>query len=228
MRKVFGENDLRRDWNKMKKGGVSALTTMLQPMKFASGGYDHQIHLWSMDDDLSRASSVQLAVRHTSMIHSLLPIRDTSHKLVSAGADRNIHFWDLCSERVARTLKTSNTPHNIHPTESPFCTLLEVAHLDLQVEVHDHRMAPRCPVQRFGYPARVPPGRYMKGDTWSHFFVTGDRSGQVRVWDLRNVSGEPYVCQCFEHEVTQVVKAGSHILACSKRSEHRMISIHDG
>ncbi|KIK30485.1 hypothetical protein PISMIDRAFT_296258 [Pisolithus microcarpus 441] len=74
----------------------------------------------------------------------------------------------------------------------------------------------------------IPHLTFHKGDTWSHFFVSGDRSGQVRVWDLRNVSGEPYVCQCFEHEVTQVVKAGSHILACSKRSEHRLISIHDG
>ncbi|KAL4076014.1 hypothetical protein J3A83DRAFT_4224445 [Scleroderma citrinum] len=183
---------LQRDWNKAKKGGVSALTTMMQPLKFASGGYDHRIHIWTMEDDLSDALPVELAIKHTSVIHSLLAIRDTSHKLISAGADRNIHLWDLSSERVAHSIKISNSPYHAHRTESPFCTLLEVAHLDSQFEVHDHRMVPNHPAHRFGFAAKDPQGRYAKGDTWSHFFVSGDRCGTVRLWDLRHISKEPY------------------------------------
>ncbi|KAG1715935.1 hypothetical protein ID866_1224 [Astraeus odoratus] len=123
---VLQRRTLHRNWNKAKKAGISALTTMLRPLQFASGGYDHRVHIWTMEENLTNASSVELAIRHTSMVHSLLAIRDTSHKLISAGADRNIHLLDLSSERIVRTIKISNFPHNVYRTESPFCTLIEV------------------------------------------------------------------------------------------------------
>ena len=116
-----------RPWNRAKKGGVSAVCAMMQPLMFASGGQDHVVHLWTAKEDLSSASPSQLAIKHSSVVQSLLPIRDTSHKLVSASADNSVHVWDLSSERVVNTIRTSNSVFHAHPTSSPYCILLEVS-----------------------------------------------------------------------------------------------------
>ncbi|KAH7920264.1 hypothetical protein BV22DRAFT_1021517 [Leucogyrophana mollusca] len=221
-----GLRSLDRPWNPVKKGGTSALTTMMQPLMFASGGYDHAVHIWAFKEDLSNASPVLLSIKHTSAVHSLLPIRDTSHKLISAGADCNVRLWDLSAERVLNTLKPSNTPYHAHATESPFCTLLEVSHRELQYEIHDHRMVPEHPVQRFGYDAPEPHGRFPKGDFWSHFFASGTRNGEVRLWDLRNLGGQPASVSCFGTDhVVQVLASASRIVACSRRGELARIKI---
>ncbi|KIK81868.1 hypothetical protein PAXRUDRAFT_832556 [Paxillus rubicundulus Ve08.2h10] len=219
---------LHRDWNRAKKSGVSALAALTQPLKFASGGHDHRVHLWDVTQNVSGASATELAIKHTAMINSLLPITDTSHKLVSIGADCNIHLWDMSAERVARSFKTSSIPYHAHKIDSPFCTLLEVAHLEMQFELRDLRMVPKHAVQRFGFLAAEKHGRFIKGDTWSHFFVCGDRLGGVRLWDLRNVSRQPPPFQCFSDPVVQVVKTGSHVLACSKKNELALINLHGG
>ncbi|KAF9246943.1 hypothetical protein BU15DRAFT_38870 [Melanogaster broomeanus] len=219
---------LRYDWNTAKKPGVSALAALMQPLKFASGGHDHQVHIWDVAEDLSGASATKLAIKHTAMINSLLPIVDTSHKLVSVGADCNIHLWDMSAERVAHSFKTSSIPYHAHKTDSRFCTLLEVAHLEMQFELRDLRMVPEHAVQRFGFNTEEKHGRFMKGDTWSHFFVCGNRNGGVRLWDLRNVSIQLPPFQCFEDPVVQVVKKGSHVLACSKKNELALINFEVG
>ncbi|KAF5388209.1 hypothetical protein D9615_000222 [Tricholomella constricta] len=154
---------LPRPWNSAKKGGVSAVTSMMQHLQFATGGYDHVVHLWKVESDLSSASPRPLAIKHTSQVQSLLAIRDTSHKLVSAGADCNVHIWDLSSERVVNTLRPSNATYHLHSTTSPFCTLLEIAHRELQFEVRDHRRAPESPILRFGYNTDKVHGRFVKG-----------------------------------------------------------------
>lgn len=118
---------LQRPWNNAKKGGVSAVSTMMQPLLFATGGHDRVVHLWDVDPDFSTATARPLAIKHTALVQSLLPIRDSSHKLISASADCNVHIWDLASERVVNTIKTSNSVYHAHPTSSPFCTLLEVS-----------------------------------------------------------------------------------------------------
>ncbi|KAF7352914.1 WD-REPEATS-REGION domain-containing protein [Mycena venus] len=196
--------DLKRPWNPAKKGGTSAVAPMMQPSMFASGGYDHGVHLWTINDDLSSATPQATTIKHNSQIQSLLAIRDTSHKLVSAGADCSVHIWDLSSERVVNTLKTSNSVYHVHSTTSlsPFCSLLEVAHREQQFEVRDHRYVPTIPVQRFGYTTLQVHGRFIKGksallfaykrsyatgSSLSNYFASGDRVGYVRLWDLRNV-----------------------------------------
>lgn len=99
----------------------------MSPLKFATGGHDHRVHLWDIAHDLSVASAAELAIKHTSVVYSLLPIMDTSHKLVSVGADRDVPIYDMSAERVARILKMSPVPYQAHKTDSPFCTLFEVS-----------------------------------------------------------------------------------------------------
>lgn len=118
---------LDRPWNQSKKGGVSAVNTMMQPQSFVTGGYDHVVHAWTVKEDSTSASPSQLTIKHTAPVQSLLPIRDTSHKLISAGADTNVHVWDFSSERIVNTMKTSNSVFHAHSTLSPYCTLLEVS-----------------------------------------------------------------------------------------------------
>ena len=68
----------------------------------------------------------QLPVKHTALVQSLLPVRDTSHKLVTAGADCKVNIWELASERVVNTFKVSNSVYHIHRTDLPYGLLLEV------------------------------------------------------------------------------------------------------
>ncbi|KAI0921579.1 hypothetical protein AcW2_006504 [Taiwanofungus camphoratus] len=186
--KVVHVGSLNRPVQKEQRPGVSAICSMLEPSMFVTGGYDHMVHLWNVMDDISRSSHTLLKIKHASLVQSLLTIRDTSHKLISAGADCTVHFWDLSSERVVNTLKTSNSVYHVHRALSPFCTLMEVAHRELQFEIRDHRLVPEKPVQRFGYSTIKLRGRYSKGDTKYGMFACGDGDGSVRVWDLRKVT----------------------------------------
>jgi len=115
---------------------------------------------------------------------------------------------------------------------------LQVGHRDLQFELRDHRMVPEHPAQRFGFYTTDLHGRFIKGGTWSHFFASGSRNGSVRLWDLRNIRGQPaFVCwfhllricgltlnsqkvSCFNNDqVVQVLKTQSNLLALSKRGD---------
>ncbi|KAH9938390.1 WD40-repeat-containing domain protein [Fomitopsis serialis] len=193
---------------------------MQHSMMFASGGYDHVVHLWDASRDVSRPSPTPLAIKHTSTVQSLLAIRDTSHKLVSSGADCNVHIYDLSSERVVNTLKTSNSVYHAHEALSPFCTLLEVAHRELQFEIRDHRLVPQEAVQRFGYPSRQVHGRYIKGDVRCGKFACGDKDGMVRLWDLRNTQQTIEMIPCFtDQRITQVVFDDARLVACSEDHE---------
>ncbi|KAF8076199.1 WD40-repeat-containing domain protein [Lyophyllum atratum] len=175
------------------------------------------VHLWEVKSDLSSASPRPLAIKHTSQVQSLLAICDTSHKLISAGADCNVHFWDLSSERVVNTLRPSNATYHLHITASPFCTLLEVAHRELQFEVRDHRLVPEYPVLRFGYNTDKVHGRFIKGATSSTLFACGSRDGNVRLWDLRNVTSVPVTATAHQgHKIVQVVFNESHLIVCSE------------
>ncbi|PCH41439.1 hypothetical protein WOLCODRAFT_151482 [Wolfiporia cocos MD-104 SS10] len=169
---------------------------------------------------MARPIPTLLFMKHNSVVQSLLPIRDTSHKLVSAGADCNVHFWDLSSQRVVNTIKTSNPVYHIHEATSPFCTLLEVAHRELQFEIRDHRLVPEMPVLRFGYNTPKPHGRYPKGDVRLNTFACGDKDGSVRLWDLRNVDEPLQIVSCFpRRRITQVVFGGANLVACSEELE---------
>ncbi|PBK73077.1 hypothetical protein ARMSODRAFT_932177 [Armillaria solidipes] len=209
-----------RPWNKTKRGGVSSVTAMMQPLMFATGGYDHVVHLWEVKPDFSAASPKVLAMKHNSVVQSLLSFRDTSHKLMSGGADCTINLYDLASERVVNTLKTSNIIYNSHTTSSPFCTLTEVAHRDLQFELRDHRLALEIPVQRFGHASAQVNGRYIRGASLPSggLFACGDRDGTVRLWDLRrsNKVIKEISCSRGQKIVHVVPCADTKLLVCSE------------
>ncbi|KAJ7499096.1 WD40-repeat-containing domain protein [Mycena latifolia] len=216
--------DLKRPWNPARKGGVSAVAAMMQPLTFATGGYDHVVHLWTVQDDLASASPKPLNIKHNSQVQSLLGIRDTSHKLVSAGADCSVHIWDLSSERVVHTIKTSNSVYHAHTTASPFCTLLEVAHRELQFEVRDHRCVPTIAVQRFGYTTLQVHGRFMKGSSVANCFASGDKAGHVRLWDLRSVKSPRAQIECFDgQKIAHLTFQSSRLLACSENNQIRLV-----
>lgn len=83
---------------------------MLQPLKFATGGFDHAVHLWDINEELSASCGNPLVIKHTAPVHSLLSICDSSHKLLSAGADCTANVYDLSSERVSDMLSCINKP----------------------------------------------------------------------------------------------------------------------
>jgi WD40 repeat protein len=86
--------------NNTLKPAASVVSPMLQVDMFASGGYDHAIHAWKMKEDMLPTAET-LAFNHTSVVQALLPVRDTSHKLISGGADCMMQVFDLSSERVS-------------------------------------------------------------------------------------------------------------------------------
>ncbi|TFY79640.1 hypothetical protein EWM64_g4379 [Hericium alpestre] len=169
------------------RSGVSAVCAMMTPLMFASGGHDHNVHLWQIKENSLAASATRLDIKHTSVVQSLVPIHDTSHKLISAGADCNVHLYDLSSERVVRTMKTSNSVYQMHVAASPYTVLLEVAHRELQFELRDYRVVPRNAVQRFGYHDPKVNGRFARGDLRENHFVCGDNDGRMDIFDGQKV-----------------------------------------
>lgn len=203
--------------------GISAVCALRRGEDFVTGSYDHQVHVWSLRNGTSSIYSAPklLNIKHTSAVQSLVCIRDTSHKVVTASADCSVNLWDLSSERVVRTIKVSNSVYHVHELENPFCTLLEIGHREQQFEIRDHRLVPEKPVQRFGYASLYTHGRYIKGDIRSSKFACGDREGTVRLWDLRNTQGTPLAMSCFPGcKIVQVAFQGSDsLIVCSDDSE---------
>ncbi|KAJ7591225.1 WD40-repeat-containing domain protein [Mycena floridula] len=219
---------LDRPWNSAKKCGVSAVTTMIQPSSIASGGFDHSVQLWDVSKGFESATVQALNIKHNSVVQSLLSLRDTSQKLISAGADCAVNSFDVSSERVVSSIKTSNSVYHVHRA-TPFCLMLEVAHRELQVEIRDYRSVPVRPVQRFGFESAQLSGRFLKGSSLvsENLFACGDRNGKIRVWDLRNVASPCTTVQPFEAniKVTRAVLLNSRqILALSEKGEIRTIS----
>jgi len=164
---------------------------------FVSGGYDRTVQLWTVDESLSSARSLSLAIHHNSIVNSFATIKDTSLKVVSAGADCLVNIWDFASEHTIKTMRTSSMVYHVHSTVRPECILFEVAHRDSQFELHDYRTNIGRPSQRFGFLSPTTNGRYMKGDVKGDMFVSGDRNGSIRLWDLRNPTTTLQEVECF-------------------------------
>lgn len=112
-----------------KRGGISAVSILPDPSFFITGGHDHYVHLWTINhDDISRSIPQLIDIKHTSSVQTLLPLYDTSQKLVSAGADCTMNLWDFSSEKTVYTMKASNSIFHVHHVPiSDSCVLLEVS-----------------------------------------------------------------------------------------------------
>lgn len=195
---------------------ASAICAMLQPGMFATGGYDHRVHLWEVPENVSKATARELAIRHTSCVHTLLPVRDVSRKLMTAGADCRVNVYELASERVVNAFKVSNPVYHLHDAGLPYSVLLEVAHRELQFEIRDYRLVPERPVQRFGFDTELLLGRHAKGDINNFIFACGDREGNVRLWDIRKSDKPLSTVNYFPGRRTmQVAFRGEGLVACS-------------
>ncbi|RPD74442.1 WD40 repeat-like protein [Lentinus tigrinus ALCF2SS1-7] len=200
-----------------KKGGISAICGLPQAGSFATGGYDHIVHRWSLEEHL--ATPARLPIRHTSTIQSLLHLRDSSDKLLSGSADCSVTVYDISAERVINSLKLSNSVYQVHAAPSPSCALLEVGHRELQFEVRDLRLVPTASVVRFGYPNVKVHGRYTRGAVRDHIFACGgsEKDGCVRLWDLRKPSEVLKSIQCFPgRKAIQIAFDGAQMIACSE------------
>ncbi|KAH9853782.1 WD40-repeat-containing domain protein [Lenzites betulinus] len=194
----------------------------MQPGLFATGGYDHLVHLWSYSGDKPTASSVPLPIRHTAAVQSLLAIRDTSHKLVTAGADCTVNVFDLSSERVVNTLKLSNSVYHVHPAISEFCSLFEIGHREQQFEVRDHRLVPTVSVVRFGYPSARVHGRFVRGAIQGTTFASGgsEKDGCVRLWDLRKPTEILRTVPCLPGRKVTQLAFGDELLVASSEDHY--------
>ena len=108
--------------------GVSAVHPLPvgRELQFVSGGYDHVVDLWTVEEDLQSAKAISLSVTHSSLIQSMTTIKDSSLKLITAGADCLVNVWDLQAEISLRTIRTSNSVYQLHPTALAECVLAEV------------------------------------------------------------------------------------------------------
>ncbi|PIL36762.1 hypothetical protein GSI_00452 [Ganoderma sinense ZZ0214-1] len=203
-----------------KKCGISAVCALMQPGAFATGGYDHLVNLWTLpnEGDSPPVPSAVLAIKHSSAVHSILPVRDTSHKLLTGGADCTLAIYDLSSERTVNTLKLSNPIYHVHAVESPFCALLELGHREFQFEVRDCRLVPETPALRFGYSNAKVHGRYTRGSVYTQVFACGgNEDGCIRLWDLRKSSEILETVTCFSgKKVIQVEFDGTRMAVCSE------------
>ncbi|KAI0676853.1 WD40-repeat-containing domain protein [Trametes maxima] len=191
----------------------------MQPGLFATGGYDHLVHLWSFSPNKPPKTTGPLTIKHSSLVQSMLAIRDTSHKLLTASADCSVSVFDLASERVVNTLKLSNSIYHVHPALSEFCNLLEVAHRELQFEVRDHRLVPTTPVVRFGFSSTRLHGRFVRGAMQGTTFMSGgsEKDGCVRLWDLRKTTDVMKTVPCLPgRKVIQVAFGNEEMVACSE------------
>jgi WD40 repeat protein len=108
---------------------------MLDPSMFATGGTKNDVRLWTVNEDLSSVLQTRIAVDHSSHLLALLPLRDTSRKLLTAGADGRINVWDLSSERIVQIINVSHHVYNLYNTPMPYCVLAEVSHPPVLLQV---------------------------------------------------------------------------------------------
>ncbi|KAH7920265.1 hypothetical protein BV22DRAFT_1040024 [Leucogyrophana mollusca] len=179
--------------SKSFKGGVSCLSAMCSEagsIKFFSGGHDRWVYLWTAEThQLTNATCKKLSVFHDSGV-SAIAYQRRSNALMSSDGQK---LWttDLSRSYTPKPVLVSNVVNQIHVhPQAPDIILLEIKHLDQQIQIFDCRKGGfnRPPCFTFGHryaDAKFEPS-YTKGSTRHVYFARGHQDGSVILWDYRN------------------------------------------
>lgn len=111
-----------------KPGGISCIGFVQDGptnLRFASGGHDKLIHLWTIEHDGSNPRSTKLPLFHNSFVQALA-YRSVDRCLMS-NAGVNIYKMDLQHSHRQKMSRLSNPIYHIHVhPQEPDLTILEV------------------------------------------------------------------------------------------------------
>jgi WD40 repeat protein len=94
-------------------------------LRFASGGYDKRVYLWTVADDGSSPVSTSVPIAHSSFVQALV-YQPSDHCLMS-GAGSRLHRTNLRHIHPSKDFRLSNVLHHIHiHPQEPNLTILEV------------------------------------------------------------------------------------------------------
>ncbi|KAH9943062.1 uncharacterized protein BXZ73DRAFT_74110 [Epithele typhae] len=229
--------------------GTSCLNrgiTCLAPVEdhsFLSGGYDKRLYLWKLaPTDPRRAPDGSGNAIGFSVTSTRVPTNHVQPVQALAYSAWNNVVYTAAGDRVAQTKvdaysageakRVSGKVHqvHVHPQERDL-VLLEIDHMDRQVQVYDirERGLSGAPVLEFGRRAalrspRASKGtrtglphhdtRFTRGSTVDSLFARGYSDGAVLVWDYR----KPVTERCAFRRPTNVVHTvlagqGSNVIA---------------
>ncbi|THH17626.1 hypothetical protein EW146_g3224 [Bondarzewia mesenterica] len=179
--------------------GITALASIDggdSEFRFASGGYDGFVYLWSVKSQgtgyHARCPQKLNKIEHTGEVVALA-YHPINRSLLSA-AGKKISTSMLQSPGRTSTVKMSNRVFHIHVSaDDPNVILLEIEHLNRQVQIYDLRQSglDREPPISFGYRCYneyddKADYRHARGSGYLSYFARGYRNGMVRLWDFRS------------------------------------------
>jgi len=174
-----------------QKRGVSRLAAIHAEdghIKFLSGGYDGTIHEWTAGIANLNEPHSRKVVSHGTCIMALA-YRDRDRS-VMASAQKRLHITDL-NRCKTMTHPFSNDIQQIHMhPQAAYVTLLEVRHLDRQIQLYDSRKGDfdSEPCLSFGHRNTNSKflGRHTRGSVHLVHFAMASEDGGVLLWDFRN------------------------------------------
>ncbi|GJE84667.1 hypothetical protein PsYK624_007430 [Phanerochaete sordida] len=203
--------------------GISALAALPADgggrRRFLSGGGDGSVRLWTLAgaDGALRGASTPLALAPGQPVRCLA--YRASDGAVFAGHARHVSCAHVEAARAGKPALLSAAPLQVHVhPQDPRVVLLEVDHLDRQVQIFDlRRNLDMGPVMEFGHRAApsMSPARHMyrRGSTSHTLFARGYGDGTLCVWDYRNKSNVLLQSRAREDPIVHAVLNGDQVIA---------------
>lgn len=204
--------------------GISALAAMPadgRSRRFLSGGGDGTVRLWTLSGeghDGLQAGSAPLELSPRQPVRGLA--FRASDGAVLVGHARHVSVAPLEAPTRATPALLSAAPLQVHVhPQNPRVVLIEVDHLDRQVQIFDVRSAnlDRRPVMEFGHRAAPSMGPakhiYRRGSTSHALFARGYGDGTLCVWDFRNTSSVTLKTRTREDPIVHAVLHKDQVIA---------------